>query len=292
MNRNILIKLFAFFSVASLICFSMATFLGKTSGLDQGKTWEKVIDLAANNPKSLPHNIEYHQSFAKKTELSIKTISSDVEIATSDDDQMHIDLVGAYPQVDAKNRASIEKQILGLRDEGGSLSLDLGESPAHLQINNLDYHFSQLKVSVPANTIVKIESTSGDIKLDITRLKELTINSISGNQNISGWIEQGVLKSVSGDILFNAKAGSTHAIGELKNLSIETTSGEVKLLGHDLSSLEIKMQTLSGEITSDHANTSEQSGGHRGQPKRASQNFEKGLIEVKTISGDIQVQSN
>lgn len=291
MKKNTLIKLFVFFTTASVICFFMASFLGKTSGLDQGKTWEKVIDLAANNPKALPHNIEYHRSFANKTELSIKTVSADVEIASSPDEQVHIDLVGAYPQVDAKNQAAIEKQILGLVDEGTSLSVELGESPAHLQINNLNYSFSQFKVSVPASAVVKIDSTSGDIKLEIAKIKELVINSISGNQLVSGWINQGDLQSVSGDIQFTSKASSAQALDEFKHLSIKTTSGDVKLFGHDLAALPIEMQTLSGEITSDHEHSSVQNKNKRSRADQASANVDKRLVEIKTVSGDILIQS-
>ena len=167
---------------------------------------------------------------------------------------------------------------------------------------------SKIELYIPENydKELKIEGTSGDIKIsefknmnveinqssgdtEITNVKKAIINASSGDIKIDTIIENAELKTSSGDItadkIGNANLKTSSGDIELKEAqtaSITTTSGDIKVNTIEESA---ELETTSGDITANKITNA--------KIKTSSGEIELGnvkeYIEAETSSGDIKI---
>jgi hypothetical protein len=146
-------------------------------------------------------------------------------------------------------------------------------------------------VSVVLPTFVqtaKMISESGDIRINESEFKELSVNTVAGDIRLqevnSDYI---ALRSVSGDIHWvgmGKKANITTISGDVSLKSsasspdeeIQTVSGDIKLIFIHPLNAELDAKSMSGDVDIDKSVS-------------ASEHL-SGLVKVRSVSGDIQVR--
>jgi DUF4097 and DUF4098 domain-containing protein YvlB len=149
---------------------------------------------------------------------------------------------------------------------------DLASSAEHLEItgdaNRLSVVVKQpqhshgggeadLRLMVPANARVSLETVSADVTLQGTH-GAVRVNTVSGDVGVVSDAPQIDAQSVSGDLILQGNSGKTHVTtvsGDLRltgmqgELSAESVSGNLELRGGKFSSLRAK--SVSGDMTLD-----------------------------------------
>ncbi|KYG66342.1 hypothetical protein AZI86_04620 [Bdellovibrio bacteriovorus] len=184
--------------------------------------------------------------------VTIKTVSGEVRLITSDNDALSFEVEGA-PPADATPEEGLAKVST---DEG---RITIGEG--------LDVKDFKILIHVPKNIeSLNVESISGNFSMKNLKAKDFGFTTISGEitaENVNFENTKG--KTVSGDI-------------EIQNLQdgpmkIESISGDIELKLPANQKAEFKLHTMSGKIK----NT-------RGSTAGAT------AITAKTASGDIEVE--
>ncbi|MDX2111946.1 MAG: DUF4097 family beta strand repeat-containing protein [Verrucomicrobiota bacterium] len=142
-----------------------------------------------------------------------------------------------------------------------------------------------------------VQSTSGTVGLKNCPGKH-TLSSVSGDIRVRDGHGALQLKSTSGEILVENTPGAHHAkssSGDIKLLipggldtptTVSSTSGDVVVKVPASSLASIALKTVSGNLTSDFAITSESVDSRKNQIK-GTINGGGSLIEITTVSGDV-----
>jgi len=204
---------------------------------------------------------------------------------------------------------------LAFRSSSGDIEMLRFSGKAQVKTVSGDFHSEEVNSELNCETIsgdvrisggkgkVKISTVSGDIQ--VTRLEgDLQASTTSGDQS---WeliaCSTCKLSTVSGDLW-----GSLHPI-KGGNYSLSTTSGDLSLRVPPEAKLEVRIATLSGSIKSDLPLLREEAFEEPlkaegsdfpwlfkgwvkvGRKLRGILNQPEGLLELKTISGDISLRS-
>jgi len=111
-----------------------------------------------------------------------------------------------------------------------------------------------LKVRLPSNAVVDLDTVSADISIDGTR-GPVKVNTVSGDVGLVVGSPEVTVQTVSGDLRLRAPAkltkvnsvsGDLRMAGLQGKLSVETVSGNVELEGGKFS--ELRMKSISGDL--------------------------------------------
>jgi DUF4097 and DUF4098 domain-containing protein YvlB len=173
-------------------------------------------------------------------------------------------------------------------NQQGAIKIVKQQQKLTINVNNLsDFPDSALTILVPDNIkIITINNQVGDISIDHVDAAQLIINGVSGdikldqvnvsNTNITTvdgdlhWEGSGataVLKSVAGDVFISSSFNTP-------KYDIKTVSGDVNLVLAKPVNAQLDIQSVSGEVSTSHSITV---------------SGKSGLIKIRSVSGDIQV---
>lgn len=160
---------------------------------------------------------------------------------------------------------ALRDHILGSNFTGMNLeytNLSDGSFQVNIHLDpqwSTDHHRLDLFVTIPENSPVQIDTTSGDVKLDLftgdiqvnTSSGDVDLNNISGSasvQTLSGDID---IDNVDGSLNIQAQSGDV----KIKDASLhadsiwKTVSGKVQFDGSLLTGGSYRVETLSGDIS-------------------------------------------
>ncbi len=247
--------------------------------------------------------------------ISFYSVSTDLKIVPSDEPKISIEAEVSGFKSDVEN---YEPKIKVYGDtvevfliKRSSISIFGISSPKVLRA----------EIHIPRSLTLKLETTSGDIYFDEIDLKNLlaktvsgditiyggkvdsiTINSTSGDVDISGILSpvNGIsIHSVSGDIklkrlnfskaYFKTISGDVTALGvnpKTKSIEIKTVSGDANISYSSKPSIHIEFSTVSGDIQTDE--------GRHFSGKISSASFDIGsspnsVLKFKSVSGDAKL---
>lgn len=235
------------------------------------------------------------ESYSGIREIELSLLSMDVQILPSQDGQLHVYLADGKEKAvyleesisgncyfaREKNRKQ-GKKFLGIafliginRDEELKLIVEVPKQMDAVTVKTMS---GNLQLQGVAAKEAKLETMSGDVKLQEATAEKLTVKTASGDitlRNVSG--KEMVIQSTSGEVEWRG-AGSEHA-------QITTTSGDIDL--KEIDAPQAKLKTISGEVeirTSqfDHLNINSTSGDVEGS-------FFAQNSYVQTVSGDIEI---
>jgi len=238
-------KISLWLTVTLLACFAIATLLFFQIDVKNFKDNKYLYDV----------NEEEYFAIEEIKDINIDASSSDINIIEYDDAKVKVHI---YGKLYTKNENDENKPVIELIN--GRLNIkENRKSTMHIGINfNIGESFQkkemQIDVFVPKGyrENMKIESSSGSVKADPLNLKELDINTFSGD------IE---LKDVTAD-----------------TVSLETSSGNIS--AGNVQADDIKINTFSGNNDFKSVNAEEvcleSSSGH----------VSLGTVEAEKITGD------
>lgn len=232
------------------------------------------------------HTTISHQWFSKHQKLNYATFNQAFSLKNVNTVEVMVDNTNIYIRHTNQPEGKIEFTT-GV-DQQRAIAIDKQNQSLSIKINNLsDYSDASLIISVPENVkVIKIDSKTGDINIEHLDVNNLSINGISGDiilddvniadasiTTVDGdlhWIGSGkaaVIKSVSGDIFVSSSFSSL-------NDDIKTVSGDVNIVLAKPVNAQLDMQSVSGEVSTSNS---------------ISLSGKGGLIKIRSVSGDIQV---
>ncbi len=296
MKTNNIIKL----ALATLVSFFISFIIAKASG--KGSYPEALIQRYAEGFKCAPEQAgtgtdsgvtrtnEVRKVEAKNIhEVELNVISANVQVQISESDL--IELKGSSPgslsiaqSIDGETLRFTENKVGGSSSSKSAFSFNCIPDLAHgISINMDGGDQSKYILSIPKGVKgVHLHAVSGDIHVDPVALETLRIETTSGDvQADASKVRKLKIKSVSGDLKLD--------LAEKKQESeIESVSGDVSLSAKKTLNAKLQMKTVSGDIDfgEKHEHEDEEVVGHV-----FTKTFGKGdgLIDVKTISGDLHV---
>lgn len=298
MTYKRLFKLSGLFLLIAIVLLASARMVLKASVNDPNAELkslaERFFNEEAHHSRSKDQRY-FEDSFSLDAQeiarLEIHTISTDIEVRSTDRSETRISFVGwAHPHRDesGKERPWVRKKTLDGevfefdRDMKEGLHFDISTSsePAHRQLITIELGKNvqkALKVqSVSADLeltgliiqSLELKSVSGDIKIlkAVDRLKDLRVETVSGEQEIdlSGSISLAEFDSVSGDIHLMSSGAKPPRI------SFNTTSGDVS----NDQNWPLEYKSIQEKITN------------------AGFESEGVVLNVKTVSGDLSLTRN
>lgn len=229
---------------------------------------------------------EFNQklNFVGADEILVRTVSGDVQIKKSPDDQLHFIIKG---KVD-KNIESVKSdKFIHQKDQRVEVALDkIFENNEALNgffkfdggnltfIKGLD-----MVIEIPQQyKKLIIETTSGDYKVRDLVLENMQIHSISGNIEIDQLTtNQLSMTGVSSDFQLHNPA--------FKNISVETVSGDVEISLPESSEFLAEINSISGELEGNHFFRKY----IQGDTLKIGNSDKK--ISIKTVSGDVEFKT-
>lgn len=193
-------------------------------------------------------------------EIDIHTVSSDINIIPTDEEDIRVHFYGEVT-------ANLEKELPKLTSYTSKNLLNI-----EIQYPRIFWggfwggyvDHTKLDIYIPGNymEIIKINtvsgdanikdlsmkdfnfvSTSGDLEMESILAEKLTVESVSGDIEIKNYSGELNIETVSGNVLADKDKE------ELKNdIDIETTSGDVKILLPEDAQFSLKVKTISGNI--------------------------------------------
>ncbi len=235
-------------------------------------------------------NVDIERTFAvgELTEISANTVSTDLNIISTESDEIKVHLYGstsahAVPELLVSERTNrLEVKVEPRRNIRGTIHYRL-----------------KLDIYVPADYTGSIEfrTVSGDFNIDAFTLDRLAFNSVSGNMKADSLTAgETVLKTTSGGIKITGNPGSLEVktiSGSISaaysdfnsNINIGTTSGAVKIQLPAAAGFNLQAESVSGRINSDFPVTVTESSGRNRLSGTAGDGGQN--ITVKTVSGNI-----
>lgn len=252
------------------------------------------VNVGGNTyPNAESYNVGNGSISDKIDSVNIHWVSGNIEISVYDGDTVEIN----------EGDVSNEDYKLRYKVEGGELKIQAQKSGWGIKINNFDALKKKLSVKIPSAFMdnfkrVEIDSVSAEINVsDITALDKFLIktvsgdvkindiktylfdfDSVSGELNLSGEINEFDGESVSGKLNLTAKT-------ELEKFDAETTSGDIKLLIPESNGFKLDFDTTSGDFNS---NLPMETKGFNRVINRIYGNG-KAEFEIETVSGDVTV---
>lgn len=117
---------------------------------------------------------------------------------------------------------------------------------------------SQLRLMVPLQADLEIDSVSADVDVSGIAAGELMIDSVSGDVSVVGAPREASIDSVSGDLrlILNSNKVSTESVSGDVDLRgrlggevlVESVSGDIEVSGHQSSVRKLNGNTVSGDI--------------------------------------------
>lgn len=206
------------------------------------------------------------EAYANTESIQIKGTSMDITMTPSESDQVLLKADGDVERLEI------------IAGEDGTLTIQ-ETSGAALFSNGVD-----ISLQVPALKELSVNTVSGDIHIRECDIKALHLHAVSGDAGLSlKDAEQLEYTSTSGDLILNA--------GEIDSLKIKTVSGDLKLKAsaiHDGA-----VNTTSGDVIVQtgrplDVQTSTVSGDVSG--KRKSDPSSQDHLSVHTVSGDLVIR--
>ena len=198
-------------------------------------------------------------------EVSVSTVSSDVQISESLDGKSHVEIRGRSAR--AKDLAELVE--ITSTDRSLSINVDRNNRRFGGFFGGVSRDLT-IDVRLPKESTLKIKTVSGDVKVEPGVLN-LDIGSVSGDiavlHNPAGICN---LKTVSGDI-------STSTFSSCQ-YTLKSVSGDIKVLVAPGLEVDVDGKTVSGDLSS------EISLGSNSQPSQESS--ELVTISTSTVSGD------
>ncbi|MDZ7836677.1 MAG: DUF4097 family beta strand repeat-containing protein [Actinomycetota bacterium] len=207
--------------------------------------------------------------------ISIDTVSTDINIMATDGDQIKVDFYGQVSTNINKN-----KPELVVYQSQDKLNIEIVQPKGiYFGINIQD---TVLDVYIPQNNFdsFSVSTTSGSCNIKQLEAENFAYNNVSGDLNAIGFqTDNSRLKSTSGDIMLTGYTGNIEArsiSGDVilkdgranENINVETTSGKVDIYQDHASSMDLS--SISGEINI--------------QMDRQAEFY----LSIGTISGDIE----
>lgn len=250
-----------------------------------------VLTYTASN-QSIDMNESQTINYENIDAIEIETISTDVEIIASNDQQ--------DARIELKGRTNdTNPPVLSVKEQGSKLIIDLQSEKKDIQWFQLSPNFAPdtlaLKVYVPEKLLnsITVGGVSADLYLDNIHAETMTFKSTSGDIDAYNLqFENAYIQTVSGDVGIDELVGkiaikTTSGDISLAMMSlsypiqIDSTSGDVELVTeNELTDVKFKIQSVSGDINIlDEYNGSTVIGNGTT------------LAEIETTSGDISVEN-
>ena len=176
----------------------------------------------------------------------------------------------------------------------GGVAIDTVSGDVELPLGSfgelaIDTTSGDVDASAASNPItaesIKVETTSGDIRLVAIVAGEARLDSTSGDIDFGGEVETLWADTTSGDITLEID-------GDHDDLSIESTSGDVRLYLPESDSFNLDAKSTSGDIETDFPITVTGTSGSRRRDNSLAGSVGGGGVDVliKTVSGEISIQ--
>ncbi len=283
MKSNWIVRLMLF----TVVCFGLAGLFSKMAG-DEKITdyWQKVADKLTNQGNYVSVFTQDALPAESLNSLKIIGTENDIRIEKSKDKEIHFSY---YKKNDGQKTEF-------LKVEDSMISFDLNELKApknRFKINfnfnsdeNVGLHMQEdnqtaVVIQLPENIRnVKVETVSGEIKLNAVNFDEATISSVSGNLKLQGEIKSLNLSTVSGDIKFDPESVEPNA-------NIETVSGDIKISFDRQPGFKLTFGTTSGDVKIDKTFGGTE---FEGDVKDLKIGSAVGALKINTVSGDLKIE--
>lgn len=239
------------FTIVGILVKKSGGFSFTANGIKDG------INLNSENTKHISETRIF--SVEDLEEISVDTISTDINFITSERDDIEVNFYG-----DATVSSSKQIPKLITDRKGDKLSVKI-EHPKTIISLSLNISNVKLDIYLPENYSknIKIDTTSGDTKIGYLHLDRFNHDSISGDLS--------ALSITSNNISLDSTSGNYKLRGNIGNLNANTISGDIFIEYENFSNY-INMGTTSGDIDLK-------------LPETADFN-----LDVSTVSGDIETE--
>lgn len=244
-------------------------------------------------------DLNYSKDFDEKDldTLEIETVSSDLAIERTDADKLSLNIQGRFsvpnkdPEQIIKYKVEGRKLFIKTREaeqseksffrfnlgpQEGLARLRLPSSIKNIVIKTVSGDVGMQKFALDS---LAVKTVSGDFNSDALSSKNAEFKTISGDFHLIGAFETVGFQTVSGDLDLGFFQAAMRA-------QIASTSGDIKLRLTETPDLTLNFSSVSGELEYEP-----EFGEPESDRSRQSKTFGKGtgLINVKTISGDVSV---
>jgi DUF4097 and DUF4098 domain-containing protein YvlB len=215
------------------------------------------------------------------------------------------------------NNVSGSVKIMGVNEESMSLSGELGDGVAELEIvgegDRVEVSVktkggamqgdgsAELEIRVPKTARVEVRCVSADVSIgDLSGVAR--VETVSGEISINGVLKSAEVKTVSGDIAFDG-AGERLEIGSVSGdiviksvngeLEAQTVSGDIRVGSGRLT--RVRMKSVSGDVNvrADFAGTANSHiESHSGDVELQLSSATSATFEASTFSGTIRADGN
>jgi len=273
-NLNIK-KISLWLSVTILACFAIATLLFFQ------------IDIKNFKDNKYQYDVNVEKSFATEEikDINIDSFSSDINIIENDDTKVKIHIYGKFY---TKNKNSENNPVIEL--DNGTLSIkENRKSTINIGINlNIGelFHRNEMQIDlfVPKGyrENMKIDSSSGSVTADPLNLKELDINTFSGDIELKDVTTENTvsLETSSGHI----KAGNIQA----NDINIKSFSGDNNF--KSIKADEVYFENSSGSVSFGTVETEKITGNTFSGDIIAEREFKAKDVDISTSSGKIRFE--
>jgi DUF4097 and DUF4098 domain-containing protein YvlB len=289
-------KIMLMLSIFTVTCFSLSWAASSASGMKPEYDYPESVFKTYAAVKSPTGSVQSKKSVSTKgvEEIEIETTATDVTLERVESETAEITLNGRYPG---------ESDPLLVNTEGSKLEVRVRETDTDNKFKfNITFDESEggLLLRVPAGVRkITVKTVSGDVHAKKMQLKDLAVKSVSGDVNLDdAKLQELLFQSTSGDLnaeqLEAEKVSGKTISGDLSltlhslepRMELNSTSGDIELRFRSEPNLKVDFKTVSGEVDADMGSKSISHSG--------SQEFtlgkETGLLQAKTISGDLSIR--
>lgn len=285
--------------VITIVAFAGSYVCAQIGRIDSKATYPHMVFNMYSNELSHTQAVNLKKDFNVNhlTEFSIAATTTRIEITPSSDDKLHLQIQGQFQLQNDLPESILE--INETQDKFTCKIVDQIENKVSIfQFQTADPS-NLLQISVPQNIkVISVKTVSGDInlrladlqslelitvsgdnKIDLNSAKDVKVKSVSGDLVAKGDLAKSDIKTVSGDASLRLRSGGS-------DLLFNSTSGDLNLeLGSALNA-KLDFKTVSGDLIIQPKPENFNSDG-----MVINQNFGDGLglLNLKTVSGDIQI---
>ncbi len=280
--------------VATLVCFALSYGFEKAAGPSKDSSFPFSLAKKYAEKHRIEQLVETSKRFSMNgiNAIDLSTVSADVTILPSTSGEVEVNLKGT---AEVKLTAEQKGDAIYLKVEDPEHN---GEQGFHFYMDAEEAEKLILKVppgvkGFQVKTIsgnvdlaegfkfdhVHMDSVSGDLRLKRFESEKVWLQTVSGNQRITGLWNEFKAAAISGDFVVESENPSPE-------MNFSSTSGDVNLKFKSNPNLKLTFESLSGavEISSDGKEKS-----HAEQKFVETLGKGKGALFVKTISGDFNL---
>ncbi|NCN40030.1 DUF4097 domain-containing protein [bacterium] len=285
-----------FFGVSS-ICFGV---IGAREGRDP---FEALNDRLKEKGSVKEISISKQINWKTDQALTIRSVSSDIEIYQSTTGSSTIEVIGSATE----NLSDSIKLDVKVDEKGMTVKLIEDERTGE----NSKFDFFDLKKSIRFNDLkvkaylastpenLELVTVSGDVRMFVPLSKGLKVSSVSGEFIANGFsVENLDLKSISGDVKmkdstlrkaqFEVVSGDVEleVINEDPEIKLNSVSGDGKFKFLSEPNFQVKLNSVSGDLKVHGESVNKKSwGGQRAKTL----GLGKGQVEAHSTSGDLEI---